>query len=45
MEEFVEARVQKKSLKAAEKTAKYLVGEVVASYEDWKKKSPPSNEA
>ena len=40
LEEIVEYRVQQNSLKAAEKKAKYLAGEVVASYEDWKKKSP-----
>ena len=31
---------RKNSLKTAEKKAKYLAGEVVASYEDWKKKFP-----
>ena len=36
LEDIVEARVQQKSLKAAEKKAKYLADEVVASYEDWK---------
>ena len=34
LEEIVEAQVQQKSLKAAEKKAKDLAGEVVASYED-----------
>ena len=38
LEEIVEARVQQKSLKAAEKKAKDLAGEVVALYEDWKNK-------
>ena len=40
LEDIVEAWVQQKSLKAAEKKAKDLAGEVVASYEDWKKKFP-----
>ena len=38
LEEIVEARFQQKSLKATEKKAKDLAGEVVALYEDWKNK-------
>ena len=40
LEDIIEAQVQQKILKAAEKKAKDLAGEVVASYEGWKNKFP-----
>ena len=40
LENIVESRVKHKSLKAAEKEAKYLVEKVVATYEEWKQPPP-----
>ena len=40
LEQIIEARVNHKSLKAAEKEAKYSAEKVVATYEEWRQKFP-----